>query len=48
MRGFGFIFDVETGRMRSWYAAADGVRCWVDNHQPVDPTPQQTDEKEST
>ena len=34
-RGFGFLFDVATGRVRNWYIGADGVQRWADNDEPV-------------
>lgn len=37
LRGFGFTFDVATGRARNWYMGPDGVQRWADDDTPVDP-----------
>jgi len=36
LRGFGVTIDLATGRMRSWYAGADGVQRWADTDEPVE------------
>lgn len=36
MRGFGFQYDTTTGRSRSWYCGADGIKRWADNDQPCE------------
>lgn len=36
MRGFGFVFCCETGRLRKWYQKAGDVKRWADNDKPVD------------
>lgn len=38
MRGFGFEYDTTTGRSRSWYIGADGIKLWADNDQPCEET----------
>lgn len=40
MRGFGFQYDTTTGRSRSWYCGADGIKRWADNDQPCEETGQ--------
>lgn len=35
LRGFGFTFDVASGRVRNWYLDAEGVKRWADNDKPV-------------
>lgn len=46
LRGFGVTVDLATGRMRNWYAGADGIRRWADTDQPVDPTPAEGEGRE--
>ena len=44
LRGFGVTIDLTTGRMRSWYAGADGIQRWADTDEPIAPTPNTTDQ----
>lgn len=37
LRGFGFMYDLQTGFSRKWYCPADGIKRWADNDQPVEP-----------
>ena len=37
LRGFGFTFDVQTGRTRNWYIDPEGVKRWADDDSPVEP-----------
>ena len=42
--GFGFTFD--SGFLRRWYMGRDGIRRWVDNDAPVEPS--QPSKKDTT
>jgi hypothetical protein len=35
LRGFGFTFDTQTGRIRNWYLDDNGVKRWADDNTPV-------------
>lgn len=35
LRGFGLVFDMQTGAMRNWYIDGEGVKRWADNDETV-------------
>jgi hypothetical protein len=37
IRGFGFEFDIKSGKRRDWFIGEDGIKRWGDNNQPVVP-----------
>jgi hypothetical protein len=39
LRGFGFMFDLQTGQSRKWYVPSDGIKRWADNDKPVEDQP---------
>jgi hypothetical protein len=39
LRGFGFTFDVATGRVRNWYIDAEGAERWADTDELVTTPP---------
>lgn len=36
LRGFGTLYDLQTGTSRLWYMGSDGIKRWMDNDQPVE------------
>lgn len=39
LRGFGFTFDIEEGRVRNWYVDEEGKMRWSENDELVHPSP---------
>ena len=35
-RGFGTTFDLASGRARTWFVGADGMKRWASTGQPID------------
>lgn len=35
LRGFGMIFDLQSGGIRNWYIDGDGCKRWADNDEIV-------------
>ena len=39
LRGFGMVFDLETGGFRTWYIDGEGVKRWADTLECVEDEP---------